>query len=406
MQKYSVLLLLLALINISVVYYQLGYYWDLIAHILYAKGIITGNYSLIGWERAPLTGLVLVPFYLIFKNAAGYFYMIACILLLFAIAIHASKKLDMNESIMVSLVLTPFPIIFYSIFNGAEILSFLFLLVGLLLFLERKYYFSFFIALAILSKVIAAPFAFLILFSNNKRKAISLLLAPFIPWLAFNYIAFGNPIFNYIETVKVALHTSFYASSIGLAPLLTLFLPFFAFYLMLMLFCRCDKKANKQLLIFLLISLAVLFAGALMSNFIYTIPRWSYIVYAPLVFVLAQKLDDKRSKAVLLLDFAFFVFSILLLPGLLKSAYNVNERNQYMINAIQYLNSHSYREVASNVWTLLDFYNISAIPPYENYSGKPILIVKGIGTSPSLFNFSNYTELEINENASLYLPAK
>ena len=408
--KYTIALLALSLLLITIAYYELGYYWDLIAHILYAKGIVKGDYNLIEWERAPLSGLVLIPFYIFFGNNSGYFYIIANIIITYALAIEISRKLNYNELIFTSILLTPFPLLFYTIFNGAEILSINFLLFGIFLFLKNKNYFSLFLALAALTKVIAFPFVVLILFSNNKKLSFLYYIFPFIPWLIFNYIAFGNPLFNYIETIKIALNSSF-PNFNNLYSLIYMLAPFLIFYFVLFLIYLKENYGKSQnklyslndpIFIIFFINLFILLLSGLFSNAVYTIPRWSYIIYVPFVFIFANRVRN-WDKAIFYINIMLFIFLVFNM-NLIVNVYSTNERNPNLITAINYIKAHNYSIVASNVWVLLDFYNISSISPYNNYTYKPILIINGIGTSPKLFNLENYKEIIINKNTSLYLP--
>ena len=261
---FCLLYLLLAIVVLRV-YSVYGVGWDFIAHYISGKAIFTGgffnavkeaaatnatnvNFGIVETRsiyfelyRAPLSVLifgVLEPFLGSYALEA---YLIIMVILLFYATKYFAKVFDIDYLLLGSLIVLPYLVIFPFTINSEEMLSLSLMIIALALVRKSKWQSGILLGLACLSKYTALIFLPVLLFGGDKKKILYGYLAfvlIILPWLIFNYAAFGNPIYSYISSIKVSLESSpqSFPSLISLGIIIANFVP--AIILLLVLFFK------------------------------------------------------------------------------------------------------------------------------------------------------------------------
>ncbi len=437
-------------------YHFSGPAWDVIVHYLNAKSYLNNRFSqkdffnidINGWEiqqntfyiepiRDAMPSAIFVPLILIFHNPILPYTII--LYFIFVISIwFFSKALKFDKLLSYCLILSPFFIYFSLLANSAEVLSVSFLLITLGFLYKKSPISGLFLGLAALSKYPNLIFLPLLLFAGNRKKivaAYSLFILITIPWFAFNYIYYGNPLYAYLGSVSLNVTTSGPISIPVFPFLIGLFVPLV--YLLIGL--RDKFKGNLKLfqnevktrlmeseftkiaILFSCLAILGYFIIALHTDYFGQI-RYSYLIYTSatlFALIILQKEIKKNPKilkdiviaAFLLLVISFIVFYLEAVPYLSKV--NVNSNSSVIRSSIFELDSLGYQgcRVESNSWPYLIFLNQSAYSPlFLNNTVAteyPIIIFKlpNLGVNPSYFWNINQSKLVYNgTNFSIFLP--
>lgn len=262
--------------------------------------------------------------------------------LIFALSVWIfSSALKVDKLLSYALMLSPFFIYFSILVNGTEILSVSFLLITLGLLYKKSPLAGLFLGLAALSKYPNLIFLPLLLFSGNRKKIVTaflLLVLVTIPWLAFNYTFYGNPLYAYLSSVSLNV-TSNNPISIPIVPfLMGLVLPMLFFFVGL---AHMKSKNIKEIPIKLKSALkgnrftkiSVAFSClAILGYFVITLHtdyfgqiRYAYLIYTSAsLFVLIILQKEIRGAPKLLRNIAIISFLILVLS--FASFYNTMSR--------------------------------------------------------------------------------
>lgn len=214
------LVIILPLFALMLMYYIQGPNWDLISYYLYGKSLTNPNFYAKNYTivndtlyngqlyieafRSPFGAFVIAPLSLFLSNPVYLmlFYVTILYLLLLAALHSVSKGFGIDQLIVYSIFLNPFVIYFMFLYNSAEILSSLFILLALSYTAMGKPIAGLFLALANLSKYPSLIFLPLLLFLWDRRKiltAYAIWAIPTLVWMLCNYYFFGNPIFSYYK---------------------------------------------------------------------------------------------------------------------------------------------------------------------------------------------------------------
>lgn len=211
----SCVLFLVCAVAVLSVYTVNGVGWDFLSHYLNGRTIANGfNNALnrhvalsIGkrfyfdnvWE--PLPSIIMAILILIFNSSALPVYLVLLIAFLFIASYITAKNLDVDPLLLSSVVAAPFMISYTILYNGNEVLgsSFVLLVIGFIMAKQDKAGISAgLMGLAKYSSLFLLP---LVLFLGKRKdilKATILFLLVTLPWLVFNYIAFGSPLQSYL----------------------------------------------------------------------------------------------------------------------------------------------------------------------------------------------------------------
>jgi uncharacterized protein YuzB (UPF0349 family) len=412
----SVALILLPILLFLLVYFLFGPYWDIISHYLNGRTIINlvgsnvnplhvlsgeNGYSLLYYfesYRAPISYLLFASLSTVFKNPILPYFIVAYALFLFSI-LEFSKETKIERSILLLLFINSSVIFFWFMVNGEEILSIIFAIFGTIYLIKDRPVSGLFFALSVLGKypaLVLLPMAFMLTTRKKMISGLVLELLVMLPFLAFNYLLYGNPIATFV--------ISFYASSssnisaaISWDAMLNVFEYLLAFSIAALAFAKfyqkrvikipslSFKKLNRTERIFavlLVLSVADFFLTALYHDAI-TQTRYSYLLLFSLIliasYVLTPLLKDNEKLKLLLLCFGVLAFAAACLAtfySLNNSTvyyYNPNNPNSVYSNVSSVLNGLGYGNcrVISNAWVPLLYSNTDAYSPFvspEYYS--------------------------------------
>ena len=216
-----IILYVLALFDALHMYSLGGANWDFIAHWLWAKSlsnsnfysalfsghlakaILYGNTFYFETLRAPLTGIMMMPFTLLGANLAMPLYFAFILLLLLCSVIYVSKTISINPSVLSLLLFTPYVALFLLLLNGTEIVSVILLIILVAMLISKDWKAGIVLALAGLAKYSNLIFIPLLLFlpKEKRLKAFAFFLIVTVPWIAFNTIVYHNPVLSYIISI-------------------------------------------------------------------------------------------------------------------------------------------------------------------------------------------------------------
>ena len=176
--------------------------WDTIPYIFQGKWFC-GQQVYLELIRPPVAG-----FFSCLFGAQDFSFLLstalACFLYLFALILFYSKNKENLDQLILALFALLFPFILFSSNFGSDLFALAFLLLALVV--EKPWKKGFFLALASLSRYNFILFGLIILWSLRKKiKSIPVFvlafIIPWIPWMVFNYIYSGNPLFSLSETI-------------------------------------------------------------------------------------------------------------------------------------------------------------------------------------------------------------
>jgi len=330
---FTLLLILLAIAALLKTYSTGGIYWDFIAHIFFAKALITQSFysallsgrliSAINYSdsfyfeyfRAPLMPVLLALLLPLLGSSTATAYILFSLLLLTFSLFYLSRAMHIELMALIPLFLTPYFLAFLTLLNGTEILTSALLIISTALLVKGKWQSGIVLALAGLAKYPSLVFLPMLLMLKGKARAKAVLAFAIatLPWLIFNAYAFGNPLKSYLtgfSEFKSGTSANFAALMPSLQITFRNLLPYLvlaAFLLLLLIFwsflyfaflnkktSRGNKSKNKRQLTLaktinnestqskiaaLLILGFIGFLFLAMHGNIDNLPRYGYLIY-------------------------------------------------------------------------------------------------------------------------------
>ncbi|MCL4381784.1 DUF2029 domain-containing protein [Candidatus Marsarchaeota archaeon] len=426
--------------------------WDFIAHWLWAKSLTNYNFysalfsghlanailysNTFYFEtlRAPLAGIIMIPFTLLDAGLAMPLYFAFILALLLYSVIYASKAISINPLVLSLLLFTPYVALFLMLLNGTEIVSVILLIILVAMLISKDWKAGIVLALAGLAKYPNLIFVPLLLFLPKEKqlKAFALFLIVTGPWIAFNTIVYHNPVLSYIISIGSFSNggaSSYFPINI-ISQSLLLILPelvpallVLVIGLFLMYKKRNGLKAQIKVLGRKMISwndrrykiiisfLALGFFGFLVTSLrgsINDLPRLGYLIYTGIALFLAISLSDlankfpSRKNVYLYLLTGLFVISIIILltwfPYTGYVFYGSSSPALGAVGSAMVSQGISHCNVISNNWVYLIYLGYKAhFPYYYNYTVQhyPVVFFTNTGSNQSSINFANVS-LRIN----------
>ena len=305
-------------------------WWDSAVYIGIGKYIYSlGNAGL--WE--PIRP-VIWPLLLGFLWKVGFNVIIAgrileiiigslCILFTYLVG---GKIFNEKVSVLASILFAISPTFFF--FNGvmlAEIVSTLFALIAVYLFLEEKYFLSGIIfGIALLTRyhqliVFVSIMLFLVFYRKNKKKGMTKIcvgfLIPVSIILVFNWILYNNPLYSFLQYVYT-IRNSGWMNYQSINYYFIELLKENIFYLMSFIgaFLILRKKDTKKMPILLVFFLFFIFFNLLKQKemrFLIILLPYMYLLMSYFIFFIVKKFKIRiLKKLVFLLIFISLIFSI------------------------------------------------------------------------------------------------
>ncbi|MDE1860684.1 MAG: hypothetical protein KGH72_03105 [Candidatus Micrarchaeota archaeon] len=408
-------------------------------------------------EKYPGPILVMALAYLIFKGMAIDVYLAILVLLVCIGVVYASRRLKIDPIVLASLLLSVYLVKYTMLFNSSESLSIGILLFAIALLVRDSPYFGLVIGLAGIAKYnnfVFIPMILLLSTRVKKAQAALLLAVPIVPWLAYNFLLFQNPLHSLIGNIaetaanNVNLAADSVQSIIGVVPypyelVEVLAYPLAALIIFAALMASLGKtrtdparlyKAMAKDRRYLVISVFLVIAVA---GFIVTIGhidgpvRELYAVYLGLSVLLCLVLADNinrlkiphimRSAAPRAVPALFFLVSLSTLalyldysqanPGWMQ--YASNDPVFREASAALFAQGLSNCTVVSNAWPYLRNLNVTAYsvqyydqPLYNlGLNRVAIVVFPNVGVPASFAHLSNISRVYLYGNFTIYVPA-
>ncbi len=439
-----ILLFIVSAYFVAELFLTVGIGWDYAVHYLnglaltspvfYANSAMShGNVIMKGvyFEpfRAPLTYAIMALLILVDRGAAIYAYAFVVLVILFAGIVHFSKSAGANPLLLASLTITPLVLAFMLI-NGADILVFAMLVIALSFLLRKSSYFGLFLGLACLAKYPALAFLPLLFFLREPKKiaaAIILFILVTIPWLAFNAVFFGSPLYSYTTQFSDALIN---ASKIGIMPVVLVSFAYAAAAALLALAIKARNGGLKSPIspdrrhIYAILGAFLALAAA---SFVLIAPgqldfanqmRFTFLMgfgAASIVSVYIGK-DNLSLKLGSLIEVKIFpqmffagAVAVLAVSGFFLSYASIPTPKAEINSAYGMMQSIGIENcaVVSNAWVWLDYYGSDSLSPYYYnaiIAKYPIIMFNDTGVPTAPRWISNSTLALKNGSISIYLP--
>lgn len=193
---YSLLYLLNQPIRDGVVFSGYTYHGVIITTFsAISKGIIFEK------TREPVVPILLSLAMLINQALSIQIYALLLLSLLLFSSFFVAKQMNINPLIVCSLILGPYVLRHTFVYNSTEMLSIGVCLIALGFMARRSSLSGLFLGIAGVSKytnLILLPLLLLLIDKDNTEiKAAALFLIATLPWLVFNFIVYGNPLYSY-----------------------------------------------------------------------------------------------------------------------------------------------------------------------------------------------------------------
>lgn len=454
--KGIICLLILFLFVLVLSYLISGPAWDVIVHYLNARSYLNSRFyqkdfssiNVNGWEiqqntfyieplREAIPSAIFVLLIPIFHNPILPYTIVLYLIFIISIWLF-SRSLKFDKLLSYCLILSPFFIYFSLLTNGTEILSVSFLLITLGLLYKKSPLSGLFLGLAALSKYPNLIFLPLLLFAGDKKKiflAYSIFALVTIPWLAFNYIFYGNPLYAYLSSISLNVTTG-NSISIPIIPfLIGILIP-----ILFLIFGLSNKFKNirtlpKELKNTLknneFTKISILFSGLAVLGYLVITQhtdyfgqiRYSYLIYtsASLFTLIVLQKEIKSIPKILnylvILAFLILIICFVSFYHTTTTTYlgqiNVNSNTSIIKNSVYELDNLGYQgcRIESNAWVYLIYLNQSAYSPlFLNNTVSteyPIIIfnLPAVGVAPSYVWNTNQSRLVYkNSDYSIFLP--
>ncbi len=369
--------------------------WDMVVRILNGNYLLHNGYYFENF-RAILESFIIGLLAFVMGNYAVYGFILLSNVIFFYAIYRITKLTGIDMFISVSLCMNFF-LLAYGMMNGAELITFSFLILFVSSIYKRDVLAGFFLALAFLSKYYAILFAPLLLFLFvNKQHAKNTILfiknavifiVTLIPYFFFNYIRYGNFIYGFAVaylSFGITIARGFYwATHFILNGLIELVIPAgliivgYAIYRNKFL----KKTLNKRN--------SVLFGGLVLAFFIYyrayglvsnSDATFRFFLLTLIFSILILSATFTRRDYFWI--FCFALVSLLISACIIFSAVSPTNGNLIAMSQLSGASvpfSSIYGTmnctVYSNEWVYLDYYGIPAAPlPYNvNNISEPII---------------------------------
>ncbi len=443
-----VIIFVLALVAILTMYGMGGVQWDFIAHWLSARSLVTpafystllngnlanailySNSFYFETLRAPLTGVMMIPFVALGGNGAVPVYFASVLSFLLLSAIYISRKFEIPPLILVLLIFTPYVALFLLLLNGTEIVSMGIMLVAVALLLKNDWKSGIAIGLAGLAKypnLIFIPLIFL-LPRKERYKAFLAAFLVSLPWLLFNTAVYHIPIFSYIISVGAfsggGTNNGYFPIAVMLQSL-WLILPELAPALLILVvamitnsgkgaaWLKCPWKRlttlkldyrYKVILCFLGLGVLAWLLTAIRGS-INDLPRLGYLIYGGLALLFAVSIHDLFTKwhvtrlvYVSYVSVLFVIMAAILITWTPYTGYVFRgSSNPTLLAAESAINGSGISKcnMVSNNWVYLIYAGYKAhFPYYYNFTVQhyPIVYFTDLGANNTAVNFANMTK--------------
>ena len=455
-------ILILSAALLYLIYAINGPSWDLIVHYFNAKAVfsalnaiasnkaeiiahITAQSDSSYYEnfRAPLSAFVMMLM-LPFDSNPITPYLVLLFIGLAAAVWYASKGLGLDMLVLYALVFNPYTMYYTFIFNSTEALSMIFALLGIALVAKKSIYAGAALGIATLAKYPMAIFLPLLLLLGKQRKILYSAVLAFLmvlPWLAFNYIMFGNPMMSYLQSFSTAIgssikHTGFLPAALINVLGYPLAVAAIACIAYLIEMARRGRRTiphfslnSANILVLSILGLAIiefLFTGGrygvfVQSRFGYILALATEISAAYAITKMQQSAGKTPGKAQIRINLIVGLIAIIVLSYAVWWYYNAsNYQSSYYYNPTlsNSLYSNAKAELAAlgygncrvitNAWPYMRYLGVYAYMPfYENATEMhyPILAFSRIGPQGIILNINSSKEIYANANFSIYLPS-
>ena len=398
--KFILILYFLALI-IFIIQHSTGLSWDFSAYVLNARYYLSGFTTYFEPLRPPLASMLLI-----LLGAGTLFSEYVFIVFVSLIHLFSCYKLCKNHNldlnIFYAVSLTPF-FLSLGFLAGTELLSLTMIQLMIAYFYDKKA--GLFLGLAALTRYTNISYFITLLFKRKlKPVIIALLIAALVvvPWLLFNWVKFGDPLFSMLDQ---------YANNIGLrgylwkAPSFLEFIEFFNYTLLLLpvgLFF-VFKKPRKVSSIDLVMLFSLVFEIYSFIRIPLRSSRYLFVAVLPVSYFITRVLQARktclRTAPVVLL-----VLNLILLP--LYSPYLSFISSDYYTPALERVGDCM---VTSNAWVYVNYLGVSAEPyPHPDAismrinDGYRVLLFKNVGEPEYTFDDLFISQFSVLENTSTH----
>jgi hypothetical protein len=349
--------------------------WDFSVYVLNAKYLFEEGYYF-ELLRAPFTPFLIgmIAFLTGWKLAEYVYILIVSLLFLFS-SCRLAESLKFNEFYFYAISLNFF-ILLHGLLNGTELLSLSFFQLFLANLIKNKdsgYWLSF----ASLTRYSFLAFSPLLIFYKNWKKMLFnflVFLIPWLPWLAFNYLKYGNVFASVADNYALnVMYRKEIAQPFNLFHFLlatNFLLPFISIGLLITLY-RLSNYARKSLIIFLKRKTEIsMFFVLLISIFIYSNTplkeaRYLFPTCTPsfyFSYIGIKKIWKKRFSYVLILPILSFLSLFFYILYIQPPTFQ--KESKIFIDSIETLKSLNLSEcsIMSNGWVLLNYFGQPSKP--------------------------------------------
>ncbi|MGC8730105.1 MAG: hypothetical protein ACP5RP_01870 [Candidatus Micrarchaeia archaeon] len=454
-----------------ILYYSvLGPGWDLIVHMLNAEtmlkhsfymcmlngcGVYNGTQtfyysSYFEPERAPMSSLAIIPLYIILGKNCLLAYELIVLAAYLSSIYYLAKSFKVRQVFAYISLATPYFAFFLS-FNGAELLSLVFISFGLSLLYKRSTYSGIFFGLAFVSKYTTIIFAPMLLLLMKPRKILAssgLAFIPSLAWILFQALFMHSPLASYSLSFILAKYNSSFLglnlaslAIVAAYPLLLISLALAfnmeaikgliaqlcsGFKKNLWLILRLAKARVETTSSIYLLLIICAFLILAIADYLF-LSNTEALVQARLGYTLSFALGlvalfllslEEAQKTCLLIKFSSISFLFLLmLYGVYFATSSSHDlsysvKNPAVVQAKSELYSLGYENcrIISNNWVYLLYVGVDAFPQYYPNSTNllyPIVVFYNSSalTSPaSIVNLSSSNPIFKSRNFSILLP--
>ena len=425
-----ILLVALPLCTILVINFFAGPQWDLVAHSLNGRTLLSfitnsgiGARAAFAGEfagnlayyfepyRAPLSTPIFALLWIFFGRPVLPYMIIvyaASVLALYLVG----RELRIDVLVLFSVFLNPYAIYFFFVPNGMEGLSVVLVLIGIVYLLKRSSMSGLFLGLASLAKypsLVLLPLVFL-LGRKKAPKAAFLEFAVVLPWLLFNYLVYGNPVYSYLAAVTNIVTGIAYTAVHPVAVLTVVAYPVAFAAAALLIWARHSRSMSMpslphsaRVLLALIVLSAVGYVFVLPHNDPFTQVRFGYLFSTSLMVsaaLLFSRITTRRTEfrhyaaaaAVVALAIAL-TFTYFSYNNAAVLQYNVNHQGNVYQQAeaeLTALGFGSNCRIMSNAWVPFLYQRYDAYSPFTRYTSNTITpIVEGLAAQEGI-NYSSY----------------
>ena len=448
------------------IYFNYGAEWNFIAHYLNAEALDSSNFltallplshgtsiydSIVMGKgiyfeayRAPLSYVMMAVAIVASGKYAIPVYLAVVAAAFAAVSYYVSRAFKINPLLFAALIVSPYVIVFSSLFDSEELLSFVALIGTLALLRKGRWEAGLLFGLASLSKYTSLIFIPMLLLLGKPKKVAYAYAAFFIvtlPWMLFNYYAFGNPLYTYLAAINVAREASL-QGGISLQALTIVFAFFIPALVALFVINATSWKRLRviellrrggrdigSMIIALFVGLSLVeFLILGLHNSTFDQARYAYPLYIGLALAIAYAIERSGTANVKIGRFvaskagvaaailiSFSVLSICLtavapytLPHFDISFADASNSALYSSAAMSLRDLNiSNCVVISNAWVYMRYEGINAFSPFA-YNATilryPALIFANVGVNKSSVELINITHSYSYTGYSIYLP--